>query len=243
MRVQVRATLEGARRLAAIGLLALACTGVSAAQEALPGASAGFPGLQAGVDYRVIDPPMPSAPQRIDVVFFYNYADPAAAPAMTLWRRWASETNALVRLQGAPVPRSSADVLPVRFFYALGKMGIENQVSPVLYAAVQSGAVDAENAESWVSWLAQQGVDPAALAQAVNDPVVLAQSAMLPRTLAAYGVSASPSVVVAGRFLLSVDGNTRAVDLMPKAHSLVESILRAAGREPQAASQLAAGGF
>lgn len=215
-------TTTTTKSLGALMLWAILC--LSPAAHAAPDTL----GLKEGVDYRVLATPAPAPTDRIEVLFFYGYADPQAPAAMELWRQWTLDPHPLVRLQGVPAVRNDGEALGARIFYALTRLGRESSLSPSMVEAIGRGIIDPQSPASWAQWLEQEGIDSTELQKTLNDGVIVAQTSAIPQILQMYGVTATPAVVVNGRFVFQAPPAAtpaQAQKPVANAHRMVEFLL------------------
>lgn len=228
-------TLRSPTHLLAAGLLAAVAAwpgSVHAQAPVAPEAPAAFvAGLSVveGQDYTVLQTPGPQAADKVDVVFFYRYTERLSAPAMALWGQWASDGNPYLTLASYPVIFHDLDGFGARVFFALTELKQEARLSPSLVAAIHGPRPTVASADpaTWTAWLAQQGVDGGQFETVINSPQVIAMTTGVPQTMALYGVTQSPTIVVDGRYVFTPSAQNPPDVMVRKAHALVDRLLLA----------------
>lgn len=192
------------------------------------GAAATDPPIELVKDhnYRVLDAPVPSPADRIQVILFYRPADPGMPDVMKAWEAWRQDHNPFVVLVSSPGVLQDEDAMSARVAIALARAGSADDMTPRLVNAIAAGAVSGPDFSSWVRWLGEQGVDTASLVKDVNAPVVREMAAAIPHTLQMYGVSSLPAVVINGRYVIDVS-LVSPLDLLPTAKAAVAQLERA----------------
>lgn len=163
-------------------------------------------------------------PGTIEVIYFFWYGSPWAARVDQPLRAWAASRPYAVRFVPFPVIFSGADtdpahqvqVLSARIFFALQKLGKENDVGPLFLTAVHHNFVSLTDMGPILDWMDAHGVARKDFMDAINSPEVKEQTATVPYVVASYmpdGASV-PAVVLDGTYM------TRATDGQSLSHWL-----------------------
>lgn len=183
--------------------------------------------LQEHIDFRRIDPPVPSAPDRIDVLLFFWLGDPEAEDTLDAWRQWTGQAPGALRFDWFPAILDDAWAYGTRVFHALREIG-RDDLLPGLVAAMASEQVDYTSPLELRNWLERQGVDADVFEQAVNSDAVIERSAMTPAIGWLYQIQAAPSIVVAGRYVIEASATRTPAQMVMIAQSLAEGLRQGA---------------
>lgn len=156
-----------------------------------------------GRHYLAINPPLPTAPGKIEVVEFFWYGCPhcyAFEPAIEAWTRNLPVDVAFRKVHVA----FRANVkIHQRMFYALEAMGKEAAARPVIFKAMHEQGQTLDDAKSQAKFLSPLGVDPVKYQEAYNSFGVVTKCQQAEKLSEAYRIDGVPSLGVAGRFLTS----------------------------------------
>lgn len=166
--------------------------------------------LQAGRDYNVVTPPLPTSDaSKIVVTEFFSYACPhcfAFNPSLTIWenklpKEVRFERVAVVFGKGPSWQKLS------QLFYALNAIGKAEQLSPAVFGAVHVEHVAWQSDANIIDWVAAQGVDRAAFAAAFNSfgtQTFVAQGEQLAQ---AHRIRSVPTLVIDGKYAVEIADN------------------------------------
>ncbi|WP_042404302.1 thiol:disulfide interchange protein DsbA/DsbL [Streptacidiphilus carbonis] len=220
----IRALVALCASLALLGLQAPA----GAAARAVP---------VAGQQYRQLAHPVAASPREVVEVFWYNCAH-SYQLAQPL-RDWAAQQDPPVTIRYIPAawPDQPLEMGYARLYYALVKLGVEDQVEQSVFHAVRDEHRNLTDPDTMSEWADSQGIDSQQLLAAWNSPEVQQETQAAPALREKYDVQAMPSVVVGGRYLTDpfmlpdgVAGTVPTVDYLYQ-HSIAEAA--AAAKAPK----------
>lgn len=185
---------------------------------------------QAGRDYTVI--PSASAPAAADqntddiaVIEFFSYACPACNILEPSVKRLQSTLPEGVNFSRVPVVFSPAWEFYARAYYLAQALGIEDQVSPVLFRAVHEQRQNLADQSAMVNFFKQFDVTEAQVNSALtHSPAMDEQLKSAQALMHAYGVNAVPTIVVNGQYKTDMEqagGPERMVEVV---NCLIEQV-------------------
>jgi protein dithiol oxidoreductase (disulfide-forming) len=194
-------------RLAAVLLLAFAA--------AVPAAEP-----MEDVDYVLIDPPIAANGGQIEVVEFFYYGCAACYRFEPLLVGWLDRMPVDVAFRRIPALRR-ADWIPLtRLYYALEKLGELGRLHGQVYRDVHDGNSLGNSADG-IAWAERHGVDRESFARVLESGEVSAEVQRARDATVAYGVRATPSMIVDGRYLTSAAMVGSVEALLPVVDALI----------------------
>lgn len=147
------------------------------------------------------------------VVFFFDFACPHCANYHAGLSNFARTAPQKIQALFVPVvnvadvARKDEQILAAKLFYAASAVGTQAQMmafSSAVYAAYPE-ARSLTNKELWLGAVAASGIHKAKFAAALHANTMEARLHFAAGKLVQYGVQATPSVAVAGKYLLTPD--------------------------------------
>ena len=164
-----------------------------------------------GIDYTTVKPVQPTeAPAgKVDVIEFFGYWCPACNVFEPTLHDWAARNDGKVRMVYVPMPthfRDGASEMQ-KFYYVLDAMGVEKPLRPKIFSAIhtQRSLADSAGREALADWSAANGVDRRKFVELYDSFTVQSRVNRANQLASAYGVTSTPSLGIAGSYLLSVD--------------------------------------
>lgn len=162
------------------------------------------PALREGSDYRRLGKPAPvdTGPGQIEVLEFFSYSCIHCyrfEPLMTAWMRKQPKEIVVRRV---PVGFSPAFEPLQRLYYTLEALGRLGDLHDKAFKAVHEERERFNGLEAAVAWAAKQGVDRQAFTQTWQSFGVSGKVKRAIQLQDAYEVDATPSLGIAGRFLV-----------------------------------------
>ncbi len=202
------ARVVAARALVALrasAALLLACAGLGAAAQSTP---------REGTDYTIVQPAQGTdAPAgKVRVIEFFGYWCPACHVFEPTLHDWVARNDAKVSVTYVPMPThfraGQADLQ--KLFYALDAMGRESELRPKIFAAIHAERTlrDSAGADTIATWVAAHGVDRKAFVDVFNSFGVQSKVNRANQMASAYGVTATPSLGIGGKYVVVVDART-----------------------------------
>ena len=222
------------RRTPLLRALAALCASVALLGLQAPAGAAARTVPVAGVQYQQLAHPVPASPREVVEVFWFNCAH-SYQLAQPL-RDWAAKQDPPVTIRHIPAawPDQPQEMAYARLYYALDKLGLEDQLEQAVFHAVRDEHWDLTQPDTLSNWADMQGIDSTQLLAAWNSPEVQQETQAAPALREKYDVHEMPSVVVGGRYRTSpfmvpdgVAGTVPTVDYLYQ-HSVAEAAAAAA---------------
>ncbi|HET8701974.1 MAG TPA: thiol:disulfide interchange protein DsbA/DsbL [Nitrococcus sp.] len=159
---------------------------------------------QAGKQYHKVEPPQPTTTgNRIEVIEFFSYACPHCFDFQPKLERWLQGAGKDIELVRVPVTfdRSSWALL-AKAYYAEKALNVVDKIHDPLFAAIHVKGQQFDNEQELADFFAQHGVDRQAALGALNSFTVDVDLRRAKRMVRTYGVRGTPSMAVAGKYLV-----------------------------------------
>ena len=169
------------------------------------------------VDYVRIDP-QPAPLDKVEVIEFFFYGCDSCNRLEPALQSWLKTIPADVTFRRIPAIRRSAWIPLTRLYFSLQRLGEIGRLHSEVYRVVQEEGVNFVSLSSRDRWADKVGIDRDKLAQLLDSDEVNAQVERAHDLTVAYGVRATPTFVVDGKYLTSggaagsVDGLLTIVD-------------------------------
>ncbi len=177
------------------------------------------------VDYVRIDP-QPAPLDKVEVIEFFFYGCESCNRLEPALQSWLKTIPGDVSFRRIPAIRRSAWVPLTRLYFSLERLGEIDRLHSQVYRVVEEEGVNFVSLSSRDEWADKVGLDRDKLAQLLDSDEVNAQVQRAHDLTVAYGVRATPTFVVDGKYLTSggvagsVDGLLSIVDgLIEKARA------------------------
>lgn len=176
------------------------------------------------VDYVAIAPHPTAVPGRIEVIEFFFYGCDACNRLEPRLQSWLKSLPADVDFRRVPALRRTAWIPLTRLYFALEQLGEVERLHTQVYQAVHESSLNLGNSSELYPWAEKAGLDRIRLGQLLESDLVSAQVQRARDSTIAYGVTATPSFVVDGRYLTSA-GMTGSVEaLLPVVEGLIDKV-------------------
>jgi thiol:disulfide interchange protein DsbA len=177
--------------VAAAGATLLA--GPAAAQQPAP-----------GKDFRLLDPAQPvDDPKRLEVIEFFWYGCPHCYDLQPALHAWLKRKPADVAFRSVPAIFRDSWVAHAQLFYSLEAMGLLDRLHTEVFRAIHEQKTDLSDLARMQAWLGRQNVDTKQFAEVYGSFGVKSRTQRSVQMSRSYGLSGTPSLVVAGRYLTS----------------------------------------
>jgi protein dithiol oxidoreductase (disulfide-forming) len=216
-----------------VGLIAItACgTGANGGANAAPAAPAAQPAppatvaapahaWQLGADYLLIDPRVPtSTGDKIEVVEVFSYACPHCAHFQPFIDELKAKLPANAQLVLIPAVFNPTWEPYARAFYAAKSMGVVDKTHQALFDALHRDHLPISDMQSLAGFYAGFGVNAASFQSTASSFVVDSQLARGNQLVHDYGVSATPTLIVNGKYRVEMNsekhiGPAEAIDIV-----------------------------
>lgn len=159
---------------------------------------------QPGSDYRVLDRPQPvAAEDRVQVTEFFSYGCPHCFNFMPMMERWSEQAGAEVAVRRVPVTFGRAQWRHLaKAFYVAELLGSVDEMHEAIFEAYHLQNRRFRNTDDLVAFFTEHGHDSEKVRQAFNSFAVDVKVRQAEKMVRDYGVRSTPSVAVAGRYVM-----------------------------------------
>lgn len=175
-------------------------------------AALGFPAVAAaqasafreGTDFRRLRRPVPvdAAPGKIEVLEFFAYTCVHCHAFVPVFREWSKTVGPDVVIRHVPVGFNASFEPLQRLYYTLEAMGRVQSHHERVFQAIHVDRQRLDTPEAIAQWAERNGLDKAQFTQIFNSFAVAGRARRATQLQDAYEVEATPSVGVAGRFII-----------------------------------------
>jgi thiol:disulfide interchange protein DsbA len=184
-----------------------------------------------GVDYALIEQQPVSRGGKIEVIEFFYYGCESCYRFEPALQAWLKTLPADVSFQRVPALRRLEWVPLTKLYFALEELGELDRLHGQVYNAVHESDLNLGNSNELLPWAEKQGLTRTKVEQALAADSVAAKVQKARDTTVAYGVRATPSLVVEGRYLTS-GGMVGSVEaLLPVVDALIEKARKERGTQ------------
>jgi thiol:disulfide interchange protein DsbA len=155
------------------------------------------------VDYVLIAAQPVAVPGKIEVIEFFYYGCDSCNRLEPQLQTWLTMLPPDVSFRRVPALRRTAWVPLTRVYFALEQLGELERLHTQVYRAVHDEGLNLGNSSELYEWAHKFGLDRAKLEQVLDSDLVGAQVQRARDTTVAYGIRATPSFVVDGRYMTS----------------------------------------
>lgn len=189
--------------------------------------------LTEGRDYVTVGPHAVDSGGRIEVIEFFYYGCRTCYLLEPVLRQWAGSRRSQIEFRLLPA-LGSRDWVPLSdLFFTLNSLGVLPQLHDRVYVAIHEEDWRLSSKKEQLRWVSEQGVDVARFeAQLESDATKIATQQARDATVA-YGIDATPSIVIDGRYLTTGEMIGRASRVSYVLDGLLEMALAARGRTLQ----------
>ena len=165
--------------------------------------SAAFAAAELGRDYNLLNPPLPVAGKKIEVLEFFFYGCSHCFDLHTPLSAWEKTMPRDVELTYVPtIFRDSMEPM-ARTLYALDSIGQLDKLHDALYRAWNVDKVQLFDEASISDFVARHGVDKAKFSSAYNSFSMQSKVTRARQMVRSYGVRGTPTLVVDGKYMIS----------------------------------------
>lgn len=163
--------------------------------------------FQAGRDYQLIETAQPTAsPDRIEVVEVFGYSCIHCARAAPAIARWKQTLPADVQLSYMPAVFGGVWEAYARAFYTAQTMGVLDRTHDLLFEELHTKRREIRNLDDIAAFYAEHGVDKQAFLSTMTSFAVNAKIEQATQQVSAFGVEATPTMVVNGKYRVLAPG-------------------------------------
>jgi protein dithiol oxidoreductase (disulfide-forming) len=175
------------------------------------------------VDYVLIPSQSPALLQdKIEVIEFFYYGCESCNRLEPQLQVWLQNLGPDISFRRVPALRRTAWVPLARVYFVLEQLGELERLHAQVYRALHAEGLNLGNSSELYDWAKKVGLDRSKLENALNSDLVTIQVQRARDSTVAYGIRATPSFVVDGRYMTSggMVGSLEA--LLPIVDGLVE---------------------
>ena len=183
-----------ALRSAALGAAAFLVASIPASVTAEP---------MEDVDYVLIPPQPVVIPDKIEVIEFFYYGCESCNRLEPQLQSWLTTLPQDIFFRRVPALRRTAWVALARVYFALEQLGEIERLHMRVYQAVHDEGLNLGNSSELYEWAQKVGLDRGKLEPVLDSDVVRAQVQRAHDATVAYGIRATPSFVVDGKYVTS----------------------------------------
>ncbi|MEO8156166.1 MAG: thiol:disulfide interchange protein DsbA/DsbL [Betaproteobacteria bacterium] len=182
------------------------------------------------VDYVVVAPQPAAVPGKIEIIEFFFYGCEACSRLEPRLQSWLRSLPADVAFRRVPALRRTAWVPLTRLYFVLEQLGEVERLHARVYQAVHDDGLNLGNISELFPWAQRAGLDRGRLEELLDSDLIGAQVQRARDTTIAFGITATPSFIVDGRYLTSA-GMTGSVEaLLPVVDGLVKKVRASRGQ-------------
>jgi len=170
------------------------------------GAPAAARQWSAGADYTVIEPAVPtSTGDKVEVVEVFSYACPHCAHFQPYAEELKSKLPAGAQFVLVPAVFNPSWEPFARAFYTAQALGLVDKTHQALFDAIHRDHLPLRDIDSLANWYAGQGANAGNFLSTANSFVIDAKLAHGNDLVKSYGVEATPTLVVNGKYRISAN--------------------------------------
>ena len=155
------------------------------------------------VDYVSIPPQPVAIPDRIEVIEFFYYGCESCNRLEPQLQSWLKTLPSDISFRRVPALRRTAWVALSRVYFALEQLGEIERLHSQVYQAIHSGGMNLGNSSELYEWAQRKSVDRGKLEQLLDSDLIRDKVQWARDATVAYGITATPSFVVDGRYMTS----------------------------------------
>ena len=155
------------------------------------------------VDYVLITPQPGVTPGKIEVIEFFYYGCESCNRLEPQLQAWLKALPQDISFRRVPALRRTAWVPLARVYFALEQLGEIERLHAQIYRAVHDGGLNLGNSSELYEWAQRSGLDRDKLEEVLDSDSVRAQVQRARDATVAYGIRATPSFVVDGKYMTS----------------------------------------
>lgn len=152
-------------------------------------------------DYIRISPQPGAGGDRIEVIEFFYYGCDSCYRFEPMLAGWLRKLPPDVSFRRVPALRRMEWVPLTRLYFVLEEAGALHRLHGEVYKAVHEKSIDLGDSGELIKWAEMNGLDRASFEKFLNSERMSAKVQKARDTTVAYGIRATPSMVVDGKYL------------------------------------------
>lgn len=165
------------------------------------------------VDYKLINPPVPPAGKKIEVIEFFSYACPHCAVFEEPLRKWLKKKPADVEFKAMPMIFRESWAPLARLYFTLESMNLADKLHGKVFSAIHTENKNLEERDSIIGWVEKQGVNRKSFTDVYNSFGMDSKVEQAKKVGRQHNVPFTPALSINGKYLTGVsmtkgpDGN------------------------------------
>lgn len=162
-----------------------------------------FAAVQAGKDYQILNPPLPTETKKIEVLEFFFYGCSHCFrlhPHLVNWKKTMPKDAELTLVP--TIFRDSWEPM-ARTYYAVEAMGQLDKLHDALYRSWHVDNVALNSEADINTFMAKHDVDQAKFSAAYNSFSMQSKVVRAKQMIRSYGINGTPTLVVDGKYLVT----------------------------------------
>jgi len=183
---------------------------------------------QAGREFNLINPPLPSSKGKIEVIEFFSYGCPHCSDFHPYVGQWAARLPKDVSFRRVPVSFNRPEWARLaRIYYALEATGDLAKFDAAVFIAIHEQRVAFRTDEAAVTWATSKGIDGKKFGDALASFSMQSKVQRGDQEATAARISGVPALAVDGKFLV----NNEAAGNFEELLKLTDAVIAKARRE------------
>ena len=177
-----------------------------------------------GVDY-VLIPAQPVAfRDKIEVIQFFYYGCDACNRLESHLQSWLKTLPPDIVFRRIPALRRTAWMPLTRAYFALEQLGELDRLHTEIYRAVHEDGINLGISSELFEWVQKHGVERSKVEDILDSDSIISQVQRARDATVAYGIRATPSFVIDGRYMTSPGMLPNSEALFRTLESLIEKV-------------------
>jgi thiol:disulfide interchange protein DsbA len=177
-----------------------------------------------GVDYVLIPAQPIDFRDKIEVIEFFYYGCESCNRLEPHLQSWLKTLSPDILFRRIPALRRTAWMPLTRVYFALEQLGEIDRVHTEVYRAVHDFGINLGVSSEFFQWAQKQGIDRNKVEEVLDSDSVIKKVQYARDATVAYGIRATPSFVVDGRYLTSPGMLQNSEGLFPTLDILIEKV-------------------
>jgi protein dithiol oxidoreductase (disulfide-forming) len=181
--------------------------------------------LQAGKEFKMINPPLASPKDKIEVIEFFSYGCNHCSDFHPLISKWAEKLPKDVSFRRIPVSFNRPEWGRLsKIYYALEATGDLAKLDAAVFIAIHEQRVQFKTDEAVVAWAASKGVDAKKFSEAFSGFSMQARIQRADQDASAARISGVPSLAVDGKYLINSEAAGNYEELLKLTDSVIAKV-------------------
>jgi len=177
-----------------------------------------------GVDYALIQAQPIASRDKIEVIEFFYYGCASCNRLEPDLQTWLKTLSPDILFRRIPALRRTAWMPLTRVYFALEQLGEIERMHTEVYRAVHEEGINLGISSELFDWMQKHGVDRTKVEEVLDSDSVIAQVQIARDATVAYGIRATPSFVIDGRYMTSPGMLRSSEALFPTLNILIEKV-------------------